>query len=438
MLLGTRRFLPLFITQFLGAFNDNFFKTALVMLIAFSKLDPDFHFGINSDTLVNICAALFILPFFLFSPYAGQIADKFEKSRLIILTKGVELLLAVICVIGFFMNHMVLLLVSLFLLGTQATFFGPLKYSILPQALKDSELLGGNGLIEMGTFIAILMGTIVGGILIGIPHYGIMWISLLMVAVSLTGLIASFFIPKAPALDPNLHIDPNPFRQIAILTRSIYHQPALFYAVIGISWFWFFGSIILTQIPNFTRIILAGSEQVATLILTSFSVGIGVGSVLCEWLSHKKIEIGFTFIGLAGITLFTLDFSLTSSTSALAFLNQTHTQALSNPLSNPFTAIEFISTPMHWRILIDGFLMGAFGGLYLVPLYTLIQKISIAAQRSRVIAINNILNAIFMVIASIFAIIVLNLGFSIPELFVFTAIFNGLMGYFLYKLKLYL
>lgn len=403
-LLKTKKFLPLFITQFLGAFNDNLFKTALIMLIVFSKL----KFDMNVNTLVNICAGLFILPFFLFSIYAGQFADKYEKSRLIVYTKLMELILAFICIIGFFFNHLGLLLVSLFLLGTQATFFGPLKYSILPQLLSDRELLGGNGLIEMGTFIAILIGTIVGGLLAAIPDKGIMWVSLLMATVAIIGLISSLFIPRAKAFVPELKLDWNPFRQILSLTKEIYSIPPLFQAVIGISWFWLFGSIILTQIPNFTRLILQGDEQIATLILTSFSIGIGTGSILCEWLSHKKIEVGFVYLGCIGITIFTLDFSFSSSQS-LGF----------------------------WRILIDGFLMGAFGGLYLVPLYTLIQKISHPKERSRVIAFNNILNAIYMVIASLFAIIMLNLRLSIVELFILIAILNLFNGLYLYKLRRY-
>lgn len=414
-LFKTARFCPLFITQFLGAFNDNFFKTTLIMLIAFSQNTTPF----NQDTLINLCAALFILPYFLFSAFAGQLADKFEKSKLITVTKLVEVILSILAILGFYLHHLTLLLGSLFLLGCQATFFGPLKYSILPQNLKDSELVGGNGLIEMGTFIAILLGTIMGGLLFGISPSGIIWISVIMLLVSLIGFFSSLFIPRAPSFAKNLSLDWNPFRQTFQILQESYHNKTVFIAIIGISWFWFFGSIFLTQMPNFTRVFLNGDEHVATILLTSFSLGIGAGSVSSEWLSHKKVEPGFVLMGCIGLTLFALDFALSPGQSPKTMIG----------------AAEFLSKFQNWRVLVDGFLMGVSAGIYLVPLYTLLQKKSAPELRSRVIAANNIVNAIFMVMASVIAIVFLNLGFSIPQLFIFSAILNGVMGFYLSNLK---
>lgn len=431
-LLGTRRFLPLFITQFLGAFNDNFFKTALIMLLAFTQTTLPF----NQDTLINVCAALFILPFFLFSAFAGQLADKFEKSRLMRATKLVEVLLSLLAVLGFYWNNVYILLTSLFLLGTQAAFFGPLKYSILPQILKNDELLGGNGMIEMATFIAILIGTIAGGLLVAIPDKGVMTVSITMVIIALLGYSASFFIPKAKAYAGKLKIDWNLARQTYLICKESYRHPIIFTAIIGISWFWLFGSIIITQTPNFARLILSGNEHVATLLLTCFSIGIGIGSVSSEWLAQKKIVIGFVFVGLAGLTLFTFDFALTPYFSKY-FSNHVSNLAIQNltDTNSQIGALQFLSHLENWRILCDCTLMGIFGGIYMVPLYTLLQKKSSKEYRSRMIAANNILNAIFMVVAAIIAIVVLNLGFSIPQLFTLTAFLNILFGFYLIKLN---
>lgn len=419
-LLTTRRFLPLFVTQFLGAFNDNLYKTALIMLIAFNN---NFTF-LSPDTLINICAGLFILPFFLFSALAGQLADKYEKSKLIIATKWIEVLLACLVVLGFYINHFLILLISLFLLGTQATFFGPLKYSILPQHLKPSELLGGNGFIEMGTFIAILLGTIVGGFLIAVPTLGKEWVSLVMVMVSLLGLFSSFWIPKAQTFVPELKIELNIFRETFLLMKRIYQHPILFFAVMGISWFWFFGSIFLSQTPNFTRLYLHGNETLATLLLTSFSLGIGVGSLSCEWLTHKKIDMDWVLLGLSGLTLFAMDLSL------IPYLSH-------SSISLQGTQESWLEYWHKGRVLMDGFLMGMSSGIYLVPLYTLIQKKSSTEERSRVIAGNNVINALMMVLASLFAIVFLKL-ITIPQLFMITAILNIPLSLYLNKIKKFL
>lgn len=413
-LLTEKRFSPFFITQFFGAFNDNLFKNALMILLIFNA--PSL--SLDQDLLMNLCAVLFILPFFLFSAFAGQLADKFEKSKLIKIIKVADLFLVVLALFGFYFNQVFLLLAVLFLFGTQATFFSPIKYSILPQHLEESELLAGNGLIEMGTFIAILTGTIVGGILIAIPKLGLFWVSLAMSIIAIIGMSSSLFIPKTKRLDTHLKIDWNLLKQTLIIIKESCEDKKLFYSILGISWFWLFGSIFLTQIPNFTKADLNGNEYVATLLLVIFSLGIGVGSTLCNWLSAKKIEIGFVLFGAIGLSFFTIDMGLSHNP----------------PPETVLDVSSFIFYGQNWRILIDAFLIGSFGGLYLVPLYTLLQKESRPEICSRVIAANNIINSIFMVAAACIALIILNAGFSIPELFIFTALLNGVIIIYLLKL----
>lgn len=408
-----RRFCPLFLTQFMGALNDNLFRNALIILLAFSHPNA----LLNQDTLVNLCAALFVIPYFLFSALAGQLADKFEKSMLIRFIKLAEVFLAGLAILGFYSNSLTLLLTSLFLLGTQATFFGPIKYSILPQLLKTSELMAGNGLIEMGTFMAILFGTMLGGVLIAIPNSGIVWVSAFMGLVALFGLGSSFFIPEAKSQVPHLKIDWHPVHQTIQIVKTVYEKPMIFYSIIGISWFWLYGSMFLTQIPNYTKWILGGNEHVASLLLITFSVGIGLGSVLCDRLSHHKVEIGLVPFGAIGLSLFAFDFSFANSGLP----------------ENTLGALGFLIYKQNWRILLDAFLMGMFGGFYLVPLYAFIQKESEEALRSRIIAANNILNAIFMTGASVIAIVCLNLGFSIPQLFLLTALLNAGVTFYLFK-----
>lgn len=409
-----RRYWPLFTTQFLGAMNDNVYKNALIIMIAFGGL----HHTVNADTLINILAALFILPYFLFSALAGQIADKFEKSKLITITKIVEIILAIVIMIGFYFHHFVMLAAALFLLGTQATFFGPMKYSMLPQLLNKSELLGGNGLMEMGTFVAVLFGTILGSIIIGIPIYGVVIIAVMIVSIAIIGFLSSLFIPTVAIGEKNLVIDWNLFRQTFILVRDTFRDKILCYAIIGISWFWFYGSLIITQIPAYTKNVLNGNEHIITLLLAAFSVGIGVGSTLTEWLTSKKVVMGFVFIGMTGLSLFGIDLALSTSSKPPIELN----------------ILTFFTYQENYRIFFDAFFLAAFSGLYQVPLYTLMQIQSKENVRSRVICVNNIINALFMVAAAVFAIVILHFGFSIPFLYFLTGIIN--IGVALYLIKL--
>lgn len=408
-----RRFLPLFCTQFLGALNDSLFRNALIILLAFTSQNA----VLNQDTLVNLGAALFVIPYFLFSALAGQLADKFEKSILIRFVKLAEVFLAALAILGFYLNSLLLLLISLFLLGTQATFFGPIKYSILPQHLQESELMAGNGLIEMGTFIAILLGTMFGSLLIAIPNTGLIWVSVFMGMAALMGLASSLFIPEAKPYVPNLKIDIHPLRETLIILKTLYKDRIVFHSVIGISWFWLYGSMFLTQTPNYTKLVLNGNEHVASILLITFSVGIGIGSLLCNRLSRQKVEMGLVPLGALGLSLFAFDLACANGSVPETTVG----------------AFKFLIYKHNWRIIVDSFLMGIFGGFYLVPLYALIQKESPPEQRSRFIAANNILNALFMTAASVIAIVVLNLGFSIPHLYLLTSLLNLAVAIYIFK-----
>jgi MFS family permease len=306
-LLGERRFGPFFGVQFLGAMNDNVFKQALVILLAYQTAR---YTSMSSDTLQNLAQALFILPFFLFSATAGQIADKYEKSRLITVTVANELAVMVLGAVGFLLHDLALLLAALFLGGVQSTLFGPVKYAILPQSLKETELVGGNGLVEMGTSVAILAGMMLGGWLVTRPGWGVWGAAVSTMALSALGLLLARFIPLAPAAAPGLRINWNPVTETWRNLRFLHAgNRTVFLSVLGISWFWFFGSMFVTQFPNLSKNVLGGREEVVTLLLVTFSIGIGVGSLLCERLSGHKVEIGLVPFGSIGLTIFGVDLS---------------------------------------------------------------------------------------------------------------------------------
>ena len=401
-LLGERRFGPFFGVQFLGALNDNGFKQALVILLAYQTTR---FTTLSSDTLQNLAQVLFVLPFFLFSATAGQIADKYEKSRLISVTVVIEIAVMALGCIGLLTRHLVLLLTALFLGGVQAALFGPVKYAILPQHLREPELVGGNGLVESGTSVAILVGMIVGGWMVTQPGWGVAGVGFGTIAVAIAGLALSRLIPEAPPADPSLRIDWNPlsatWKNLAFAQR---HR-TVFLSVLGVSWFWFYGSLLVTQFPNLAKNVLGGSEHVVTELLVVFSVGVGAGSLLCERLSGHKVEIGLVPFGSIGLTLFGLELGAAAAAGVLG--------------------------P---RLLFDLFGLGFFGGLYIVPLYALIQTRSEASHRSRVIAANNILNALFMVGAAAVAIVLLGSGLSIPQLLVIAALMNAAVALYIYRL----
>ena len=414
-LLTERRFLPLFVTQFLGALNDNALKNAMVILIAFqgAKLTST-----SPALMVNACAGLFILPFFLFSATAGQLADKHEKSMLIRLAKVLEIGITVIAAVGFWLPSLPWLLIALFLMGMQSTLFGPIKYSILPQHLREDEMIGGNGLIESGTFLAILLGTILGGSLIAMGEYGAAMAAGTCMAIALLGYLSSRAIPLAPAPDPGMTINWNPFSETWRNLAALKQSRTVFLAILGISWFWFYGAIFLSQFPAFAKESLGGGEGVVTLLLAIFSVGIGVGSLLCEKLSGHKVEPGLVPLGSIGLTVFAIDLWFCSPNAGALGLG----------------VMEFLSRPGSLRVLFDLVMIGVFGGLYCVPLYALMQTRSDASHRSRTIAANNIMNAAFMVVAALLAIALLSFGLSVPQIFLITAVVNAFVALYIYTL----
>lgn len=411
-----RFFSSYFVTQALGALNDNVYKSALLIFIAYQA---SAELNLNSDMLNNIAAGLFILPFFMFSATAGQIAEKFEKSALIRKIKLLEITIMICAVIGFYLNNIWFLLLVLFLMGFQSSLFGPIKYSILPQHLDDSELLGGNGLVEMGTFLSIIIGTVIGGVLIGRGDIGVQILSGLLLAISITGYLASRKIPDTPSTQSDLKINWNPITQTWKTFKFARRQKVVFLSILGVSWFWFYGAVFLTQIPNFTKVSLNGNDLVATLILATFSVGIGLGSVLCEFLSGRKVELGLVPFGAIGMTWFAIDIFLANPHSSF-------TGALS--------PTEYLSQDGAIRTLINCAFVGIFGGFYIVPLYALIQERCERSHLSRVIAGNNILNAFFMVIAAVLGAVLLGNGMTIPQFFLLVAIMNALVAIYIFTL----
>ncbi len=415
-LLRERRFAPFFWTQFLGAGNDNIYKNALVIFVAFQAATLT---ALSSNDLVNVAAAVFIAPFMFFSATAGQIADKYEKSRLIRFIKLFEIAIMIVGAVGFYRRDLILLFLALGLMGVHSTLFGPVKYAILPQNLHKDELIGGNGLVEMGTFVAILLGEIIGGLVIAIKPNGPILAGATAIAVALAGYWVSRRIPETPAVAPDLRINWNPFTETWRSIRFAHGNRVVWLSMLGISWFWFYGATFLTQFANFTKDVLGGDEHVATLMLAIFSVGIGVGSLLCERLSGRKVELGLVPFGSIGLSLFAVDLYFAS--------RGLQAQGLSGVGS-------FLAVPAHWRILADLVLLGMFGGFYIVPLYALIQERSEPAYRSRIIAANNILNAIFMVASAGIALVLLKLGLTIPQLFLITGLMNAVVALYIYLL----
>ena len=412
-LLKRRRFLPFFLTQLLGAFNDNLYKNGLTIFIAFQAVNMTQG---SSNTLVNVAAGLFILPFFLFSPIAGQLADKFEKSMLIRRIKLLEVFVMLLGALAFYLQDTWLLIAILFLMGTQSSLFGPVKYSLLPQALEPEELIGGNAMVEFGTFLAILLGLIAGVFIIGISTTAL---GIAVVSVALVGYLTSRSIPTLAAAAPELQISFNIFSQTFNILRDAYQNKSVFYSIIGISWFWFIGITYITQLPKYVRYELGGDEQVYVLLLAMFSIGIGAGSFLCERMSGRIVEIGLVPIGALGLTLFGVDIYFSQSVI--------NSDILLDPRS-------FVTDAKNLRVILDILMLGVSGGIYIVPLYALIQQRSEEKKRSRIIAANNVLGAFFMVVAALYGLFVLSAGISIASLFLITAIMNAAVALFIFKL----
>lgn len=400
----TKRFLPLFGTQFFGALNDNLFKTTIFVMISFYGLGA--NTWLPDSQMLNIGALLYILPFFLFSALSGEICTKFDKAILARWIKSVEIVIMIIAVIGFLHQSLSLLLVSLFLMGTHSTLFGPLKYSILPEYLEGHELLSGNSLIESGTFLAILFGQILGTILAS-TH--IFLLATILILIAGLGLFSSILMPSVPAQFPQQNIEPNIARSTWQLLKQTYQQKNIWMAIIGISWFWLLGSIYITQLPTFTRVNLGGNDQVFNLMLTLFSLGIGIGSIVCARLSKHQLHLSLVIFGTIGMSIFGL--VLVWLTNGQHFIN-------TNGIS--------IFLTQHNAITIMLFIIGIgfFGGFFSIPLYTWLQTASSDEFRSHAIAANNIINGLFMVFASISSLVLIWLFDSVTILYGIIAIGN--------------
>ncbi len=405
-LLKTKRFLPLFFTQFLGAFNDNVFKNALVILITYHAAGK---ISVDPRQLVTASAGIFILPFFLFSATAGQLADKFEKTWLIRIVKALEIPLMLLAAAGFYFENYWMLLGVLFCAGTHSTFFGPLKYSILPEQLKEDELVGGNALIEAGTFLAILLGTILGGILI-LKEGGIGIISMIIISVATLGCAASFKIPLTTSGTPSIKINPNFLAETWSMVKYARTQESVFLSIIGISWFWLLGFTFLAEFPAYGKDVIGADESVVTLFLTVFSLGIAIGSLICNKLLKGQVSSVYVPMGAFGMT------------AAIFVL------WLVSPASVPHAALigteSFLGNIANWPVLLSLLGVAIFGGIYIVPLYTIMQARSEESHRSRTVAVNNILNALFMVAGAGITMLLLKLNMSVTDIFLTLGIIN--------------
>ena len=415
-LLKQKRFAPFFATQFLGAFNDNLFKNALVVLLTFQAARWT---TLKPELLANLAAGIFILPFFIFSATAGQLADKYDKATLARLVKVLEMAIMGIAAAGFFLTSLPVLMVALFLLGCHSTLFGPVKYAILPQHLHADELVGGNALIEAGTFVAILIGTLAGGLLAGSVEHPA-WIAVGGFVVALAGYLTSRGIPAAPAPAPELKVNLNPLTETWRNIAFARENRTVFLSILGISWFWLYGALFLAQFPAYAKFVLGGGESSVTLLLATFTVGIGVGSMLCERMSGKHVEIGLVPFGSIGLTLFGADLYFASPDKLLG--------------TTPHELLGLLSIPAVWRVLFDLMMLGVFGGFFIVPLYALVQLRSSEAHRARIIAANNIVNALFMVVGALGAGAALGAGLSIPALFGIAALLNAAVAVYIYGL----
>lgn len=418
-----RKFTPMFLTQFLGAFNDNIFKQGLILVLTFIGST---QLNLPISILNNLAALLFILPYFLFSALAGQVADKYEKSTLTKKIKLLEIIIMAVATVGFVMQIYWLLFLALFLMGTHSTFFGPIKYAYLPEVMEDKELVAANGLFQMGTSLAILTGMILAGILTQFEH-SLYWLSAITLSIALLGFLAASFLPNTHKANLTMTIDWNIWRTSYDIIKYLYNLPLLFFVIIGNSWYWYYGATFLTQTAEFGKTILHGNESVIILLLTLFSVGIAFGSILCKSLSKNQVSLQLFPIGVLGLTLLTID---------LYFASQSYMPNNSQYYQN---VSQILQTNGIIRILMDLFLLGVFGGIYIVPLYAFMQAYAPVSHRSRIIGANNIFNAIFMVLSAIVAMIVVGkLGYSVSELFLMIALLNAIIGMVLYhKLKVH-
>lgn len=416
-LLKSKRFLPLFLTQFCGAFNDNAFKNALLIWFTY---DVAAKLGFDVQIMINFAAGLFILPFLLFSATAGQIADKYERSSLTQKLKIIEIILLIIGFVCFYLQNIYGLLTVLFFLGAQSTFFGPIKYSLLPEHLKDNELIAGNGLIGGGTFLSILLGTLFGGLVIRLQD-GVFLLSGFLIGFAVLGWLSSCAIPKSSIGDRKLKINWHIIAEIKNILSYARKESSVWLAILGISWFWFVGVTFLTQLPHYTKTVIKGNEHIVTLFLVVFSIGIGVGSVLCNRLLKGQINGRLVPFGSLGMTIFMVDFYFASTTYTTPLIDCNFDQ-----LCSDFIGISsFLSiSANNWRIIIDLFLVAICGGIYTVPLYAIIQHRSDNRYLARIIAASNLLDSMFMLLASAFAIMLYSLNFDVIDIILMLGIIN--------------
>ncbi|MDH4419166.1 MAG: MFS transporter [Acidovorax sp.] len=414
-LLRQRRFAPFFWTQFSGAANDNLFKFAFTVMVTY-QLSVDWLPPAMAGLVIG---ALFILPFLLFSATSGQLTDKYDKTKMIRFVKNMEIAIMLVAALGFMTDNVPVLLLCTFLMGVHSTLFGPVKFAYMPQVLNERELTGGNGMVEMGTFVAILLGNVAGGLLVAIPDIGHTTVAVACVLAALAGRSVAQFIPSLPATDPGLTINWNPFTETWRNLKLAHGNIVVFRSLLGISWMWFFGAVFLSQFPSLAKNVLHGNEQVASLLLVVFSIGIGIGSLLCEVLSRRHVEIGLVPLGAIGMSVFSIDLYFASR---------------SLPASEVMGLAAFMAQGAHWRVMMDLLLLSLFAGLYSVPMYALIQMRSQPTHRARIIAANNILNALFMIASSLIAGALLGAGFTVPQIFLFTGIANAVVAFYIFML----
>ncbi|WP_127716327.1 MFS transporter [Halobacteriovorax sp. HLS] len=417
-LMKDKRFLPAFWTQFWGAFNDNVFKNALIILITYKSFSIS---SFSSEQMVALCGGIFIVPFFVFSAFAGQIADKFSKNKLMFWIKCLEVVVMIFGSIGFLSENIYLLMMSLFLMGLQSTFFGPVKFSILPELINDDELIQGNALIEMGTFLSILIGTIVGGLIISIPDTGKMYVSITVIILALVGTFFSKKVQNLSPVNPELKLEIGFFRPTFNILKIGKKEKSVWLSILGISWFWFLGAVLLSIFPVYVKDVLSGTQEVVTLLLALFSIGVAIGSMLCEKLSKERLELGLVPVGSIGMSIFIID---------LFFVGMLD----SSGLNEVITVSKFISYAISYRIMFDILMFSIFSGLFIVPLYTLIQQRSDDSVRSRIIACNNIMNALFMVIGSLVLTYFYSLDYAIPTLFLIFGGINAIVSLYIYRI----
>lgn len=414
-LLTQRRFAPFFLTQCLGALNDNILRNGLVMLVAFQLL-PSMG---ERDVFANIVAALFILPFVLFSALAGQFADKFDKSKLVRRIKALEILLMLGAAVALANGSVGALVALVFAMGLQSTLFGPIKYGILPQLVERDELVGANGLVEGGTYVAIIVGLFIGGAIASSPEQATMTLAATVIGVAIIGWLTSLFIPPVAAAAPELEIKLNLWRDTIDVCRIAGTERSVFLSIMGLSWFWSLGLVVLAQVPAMGESVLNGTPQVANTLLVCFAVGVTLGSLVCERLSRHTIELGLVPVGAIGLSVFSLDVFI---------------QFIGGAPRPPTDVPALLSNFGNWRLLIDFTMIGASGGLFSVPLYALLQDRSKASERARVIAANNILNSVFMIVAAIAAVALLLAGVTVPGIFAVLALTNAAVALYIFWL----